>query len=245
MDPSKWSVIPRHAIVSALSAFLHPSLSRAILTAHNTPAHIHNHLHIDLAGALLDRSHPGYQTLRRHLRSVLFDTLAVDPDTSETTYAMPPPLPPRSHPRPKTPPAPILPHPPSSTHPPNPPPPSYIFTDFTTANALGTSVANEYAAAAQARGCAFIPVVLTCAVEENARRMRSAERVELVRVGKGLLLDTALLKTMRGSQGLFCFERKEELVLDVGGMEAGEAAGVVGGFVEWVVGGEGPGGWLM
>ncbi len=124
MDPSKWSVIPRHAIVSALSAFLHPSLSRAILTAHNTPAQIHNHLHIDLAGALLDRSHPGYQTLRRHLRSVLFDTLAVDPDTSETTYAMPPPLPPRSHPRPKTPPAPILPHPPSSTHPPNPPPPA-------------------------------------------------------------------------------------------------------------------------
>ncbi len=45
---------------------------------------IHNRLHIDLAGALLDRSCPGYQTLRRRLRSVIFETLSMDPDTFES-----------------------------------------------------------------------------------------------------------------------------------------------------------------
>lgn len=66
--------------------------------------------------------------------------------------------------------------------------------------------------------------------------MRSVERVELVRTGMGLLLDTALLETMRVVQGLFCFERREELVLDVGGLEVEEAAGVVAGHVQWVGG---------
>lgn len=116
--------------------------------------------------------------------------------------------------------------------------PRYVFTDFSSDDELGTGVANEYASAAQARGCAFIPVVLTCAVEENVRRMRSAERVELVSMGKGLLLDTTLLETMRGDHGLFRFRRVEELELDVGGVEAGEAARMIAEHVERVVGGK-------
>lgn len=115
------------------------------------------------------------------------------------------------------------------------PTPSYIFTDFNCANALGSSVANEYATAAHTRNCAFFPVVLTCAVEENLRRMRSPERMELVRMGKGLLLDATVLEDMRGNQGLFRFGGTEEFVLDVGRLGAREAAGVVSGWVERVL----------
>lgn len=57
-------------------------------------------------------------------------------------------------------------------------------------------------------------------------------------MGKGLLLDTTLLETMRRDHGLFRFRRAEELELDVGGMEAGEAARIVAEHVERVVGGK-------
>lgn len=62
--------------------------------------------------------------------------------------------------------------------------------------------------------------------------MRSPGRLELVSMGKGLLLDTTLLEAMRLSQGLFRFLRAEELELDVGDMEAEEAAEVLKEHVE-------------
>lgn len=67
--------------------------------------------------------------------------------------------------------------------------------------------------------------------------MWSVERAELVSMGKGLLLDTTLLETMRGDHGLFLFLMVEELELDVWGMEAGEAARIVAEHVERSVGG--------
>ncbi|KAH6674744.1 hypothetical protein B0J14DRAFT_652928 [Halenospora varia] len=47
---------------------------------------IHNHQHIDLAGAVLPRSSPHYQDLRFSLRQVLFDSLAKAEDTFEFAY---------------------------------------------------------------------------------------------------------------------------------------------------------------
>ncbi len=104
---------------------------------------------------------------------------------------------------------------------------SYIFTDFQSNDNLGSSVAQEYAAAAQRRGCLFIPVVLDCVLEENARRMRSAERVELERSGKGLLLDTSQLGEMRGRVAIYRFRCPEQLELDVSDLNAEEAARVI------------------
>lgn len=46
---------------------------------------VHNHLHIDLAGAILPRSSSDYLQLRRQLRSTLFNALATCPDTFRHT----------------------------------------------------------------------------------------------------------------------------------------------------------------
>ncbi|TVY75382.1 hypothetical protein Focb16_v005198 [Fusarium oxysporum f. sp. cubense] len=45
---------------------------------------VHNHLLIDPVGAILPRSSPDYQPLRRAVRSVIFDALAVSQDTMES-----------------------------------------------------------------------------------------------------------------------------------------------------------------
>ena len=42
---------------------------------------VHNHQHIDLAEAILPRSSPDYQILRRRLRAVLFRSLIDSRDT--------------------------------------------------------------------------------------------------------------------------------------------------------------------
>lgn len=47
---------------------------------------VHNHLLIDPVGAILPRSSPDYQPLRRALRSVIFDALAASHDTKESIY---------------------------------------------------------------------------------------------------------------------------------------------------------------
>ena len=105
---------------------------------------------------------------------------------------------------------------------------SYIFTDFQSTNEPGPSVAKEYRDAAYARECAFIPIILKCGGEENANRMQSAERVELVeKHGKGMLLDTETLRKMRSRVEIHQFGCPEELVLDVTRMTADQAAEAV------------------
>ncbi|KAL8719367.1 MAG: hypothetical protein Q9225_003624 [Loekoesia sp. 1 TL-2023] len=170
---NSWPGVGKHTIAQALATELGPN-ARVI----------HNHLHIDLAEAVLPRSESGdYQDLRRGLRGVI-----------------------------------------------------YIFTDFQTSNPLGGIVAEEYRSAALRRGCAFIPIILECDVEENARRMMSAERVAKVAQGKGMLLSTELLRKMRGRGEIYRFGCPEEKVVDVSRMEAGEAAGVIIGYVREVMG---------
>ncbi|KAJ5215628.1 uncharacterized protein N7498_002035 [Penicillium cinerascens] len=47
---------------------------------------IHNHLLINPADAVLHRTQPGYQSLRRAVRAAVFTSLATEPATFNTTY---------------------------------------------------------------------------------------------------------------------------------------------------------------
>ncbi|KAI1003524.1 hypothetical protein K3495_g4683 [Podosphaera aphanis] len=137
---------------------------------------VHNHLHIDLAGAIVPRTSPEYYHLRQRLRDVYFQTLAAASETFDYIY---------------------------------------IFTDSQTNDPVGREVTVHYANAASERGCTFIPVVLVCEEEENLRRLRSQERLTLAKGGKGLLLDTDLLKGFRGQGEILRWPCKELLVIDV------------------------------
>jgi hypothetical protein len=121
------------------------------LPQHNIPTKlVHNHLLIDPADAVLHRTQPGYQTIRRAIRAAVFSAL----EQESATYGA-----------------------------------TYIFTDFQSSDAVGSSVCAEYAATATKRGCILISVVLKCEEEENLRRVASSDRgitkkltdVELVR----------------------------------------------------------------
>ena len=101
---------------------------------------------------------------------------------------------------------------------------SYIFTDFQTNSETGPAVAAEYEKAAKRRGCLFIPIVLDCEHAENEKRMRSSERLELVAAGKGMLLDTAVLRGFRKKGQIFRFQDMQDLVLDVTNILPEEAA---------------------
>ncbi|KAL9100104.1 MAG: hypothetical protein Q9163_004479 [Psora crenata] len=119
---------------------------------------------------------------------------------------------------------------------------TYIFTDFQTANESGTSVAKEYQHGAERRGCTFVPVVLSCETSENERRMRSPDRVQLVTGvgggrGKGMLLDTEILKSYRKRGEIYRFEGSAaaaQLELDVTHLSPAQAAAKIIEHVESV-----------
>jgi ABC-type oligopeptide transport system ATPase subunit len=98
---------------------------------------VHNHLLIDPAGAILPRTSADYQSLRRAIRTAVFDTLATSQDTFDSVF---------------------------------------VFTDFQSDSDIGSAVMAEYRDMAARRGCAFIPIVVTCSKEENLRRLASLER---------------------------------------------------------------------
>lgn len=137
---------------------------------------VHNHLHIDLAGAILPRTSPGYYQLREQLREVFFQTLAAASETFDYIY---------------------------------------IFTDSQTNDPVGRGVTSHFAQAASERGCNFVPIVLICEEEENLKRLRSQERLDLAESGRGLLLDTELLRGFRKKGEILKWPCKELLVIDV------------------------------
>ena len=65
----------------------------------------------------------------------------------------------------------------------------------------GIWIASEYEAAAKKRGCALIPVILTCEVAENERKLRSRERLGVVEGDNGMLVDTDCAETVPGAWG--------------------------------------------
>lgn len=102
-------------------------------------------------------------------------------------------------------------------------------------------VSQEYADAAAARGSTFIPVVLSCDLEVNAARMVSAQRVELFeKHGKGMLLDTEMLRDIRSQAKIHRFGVPEELILDVSKMSPEETAKVIYHHVAKVTSAESP-----
>ncbi|KAH6723604.1 hypothetical protein BKA61DRAFT_686227 [Leptodontidium sp. MPI-SDFR-AT-0119] len=100
----------------------------------------------------------------------------------------------------------------------------YIFTDCQTDNELGRSVVEEYKTAAQSRQCDFFPIVLTCDPKTNAQRIRSTERLDLVKSGKGMLVDASVLEKMRDDGSIFKADCPEILELDVTTLSPQEAA---------------------
>ena len=113
--------------------------------------------------------------------------------------------------------------------------PSFIFTDFQTTNESGPSVASEYEKAAKRRGCKFIPIILECQLAENEKRIRSPDRLALVAGGKGMLLDTAVLRGFRKKEHIFRFENSNELGLDVTELSPSQAAQEILEHVEKVI----------
>ncbi|KAM0354937.1 hypothetical protein ACHAPU_000777 [Fusarium lateritium] len=68
----------------------------------------------------------------------------------------------------------------------------FVFTDFQSDDAIGRGVMEEYRAMASRRGCAFVPITVTCSMEENMRRLVSTERTQ-----HGKLTDAELMAHVR------------------------------------------------
>ena len=65
----------------------HPTKHRSTKVSDNVSAKlVHNHLLIDPANAILSRTQPGYQQLRKAIREVVFTSLIEERSTDETVY---------------------------------------------------------------------------------------------------------------------------------------------------------------
>lgn len=143
---------------------------------------VHNHLLINPADAVLHRTEPGYQDLRRALRAAVFTALAQNAAAHKTAY---------------------------------------IFTDFQSGDAVGSATCAEYLAAAHARGCELVSVVVTCGEAANRARLLSAERA-----AQGKIVDSKLLAMFRHGVGPYRFEgpTTTSWTLDVTELSATQAA---------------------
>ena len=193
----------------------------------NYQRQIHNHMHIDLAGTVLPRTSENYLPLRHALLSAIFTTLITAPDSWSSVYVKPS-LDVSCHT--------ILFGAPEAEatndhH-------SYIFTEFQSTSESGTSTCKKYIEAARRRGCLFVPIILTCSSAENASRMQSAERMDLVAAGKGLLLDTDVLESYRKRSEIYRFQTYEEMELDVTELTPMQAANRIFAHVRTVTGDE-------
>ncbi|PSN62752.1 hypothetical protein BS50DRAFT_680100 [Corynespora cassiicola Philippines] len=90
-----------------------------------------------------------------------------------------------------------------------------VMTDFQIDNKLGRSVTAEFAEAAERAGRLFVPIVLTCSLEENIRRITSENR----RHGRtAKLIDPGTLGAIRCEHESLMFEQDGDYVLDVSDM---------------------------
>ncbi|KAF4998672.1 hypothetical protein FGRMN_2998 [Fusarium graminum] len=99
----------------------------------------------------------------------------------------------------------------------------FVFTDFQSDDAIGRGVMDEYRAMASWRGCAFVPITVTCSMEENLRRLVSTERMQ-----HGKLTDAELVAHIRGS--IIIFQSPEDhrgMELDLTELDADTAATMI------------------
>jgi hypothetical protein len=101
---------------------------------------------------------------------------------------------------------------------------TYIFTDFQSTDAIGSSVCEEYAALAAKRGCMLIPILLFCDEAENLSRAVSDDRAE-----HGKLTDAGVVRNLlRNGTVVYRFSADtESLELDVTKLPAEEAANIL------------------
>ncbi|KAF6840687.1 hypothetical protein CPLU01_01058 [Colletotrichum plurivorum] len=97
---------------------------------------------------------------------------------------------------------------------------TWIFTDSRSSEPIGISGARDYKLAAEQRGADFIPVVLTCSLEENISRVISEARRSTAK-----LIDSRFVQQIRQQEVIHSFGGQElELELNVTRVSASEAA---------------------
>ncbi|KAL8930731.1 MAG: hypothetical protein Q9208_000272 [Pyrenodesmia sp. 3 TL-2023] len=101
----------------------------------------------------------------------------------------------------------------------------WIFTDSQSSSKVGSAAVADYIHAARIRGSQLISVVLTCAEDENIRRMKSEQR------GGTKLHDVDILLEIRRMEDLYRFGGNAELELDVTILSPIEAARKIVDFV--------------
>lgn len=177
----------------------------------------HNHLLIDTAAALYERTDPEYQPLRKAL-------VSISPPS--------PPLPARKQ---------LFTHAyylqreavfaslstSRNDH------TTFIFTEWQSSDAEGTSTAQSYLSAARSRPSPtpFISVILTCAEQANIRRLTSGDRGQR----NTKLTDVAVLKTARAHSEAHRFLEDArvamEIEVDVTGGSAEDGARAIYGAI--------------
>lgn len=102
----------------------------------------------------------------------------------------------------------------------------YVFTDWQSGDAVGSSVCEEFQTMAKARGSKFIPIMVTCDEQENIRRLQGPERATWSKV-----TDSELLLQFRQQVDpppVHEFRENEaRLTVDVTSMSAEQAAEVI------------------
>jgi len=106
-------------------------------------------------------------------------------------------------------------------------------TDFQSENELGRSVAREYQSSSATSGRPFLPIIITCDVNENRRRVAASERVSS---GTGKLLSVDVLQDLRDRCELFSFKINEEIHLDITNLSPTQAAERLFVFMERTLG---------
>ena len=100
-------------------------------------------------------------------------------------------------------------------------PPGYLLVDFQSDNELGRSVAREYQSASLASGRPFFPIIITCDIDENRRRIAAPERIN---GGTLKLHSVEILEDLRARCELFHFNVDEEIHLDITHLSPTQAA---------------------
>jgi hypothetical protein len=109
----------------------------------------------------------------------------------------------------------------------------FIFTDFQSDNTLGQSVCAEYREAARIRGSAFIPITLTCAVEENVRRAASEERSS---ISTHKLIDPKIVADISKRCTPYTVDVPEKLIIDTTLIEPDDVAAKIAAHVNGYLG---------
>lgn len=85
---------------------------------------------------------------------------------------------------------------------------TWIFTDARSTSPVGAAAAQDYRLAAERRGVTFVPVALSCGLEENLRRValrRAAGAAAGSRTTTTKLTDLALVQQVRQEEVMYRF----------------------------------------